>query len=73
MNQEQGHSTDAATIAESTLAPDFGWDVAKAQKALLLAVLLELASIVPQLGWPLYGGVLLVLGSRIRWGCLKGA
>ena len=60
MNQEQGHSIDAATIAESTLAPDFGWDVAKAQKALLLAVLLELASIVPQLGWPLYvAGVLL--------------
>jgi len=51
--KHEGDKTNTLAV-ETELSPEFGWDVAKAQKALLLAVLLELASIVPQLGWPLY-------------------
>jgi hypothetical protein len=52
MNFDDAKSSAVETETES--AQPFGWDVARAQKGLLLAILLELASIVPQLGWPLY-------------------
>lgn len=32
----------------------YGWNVAKAQKALLLAVLLQIAGVIPNVGWVLY-------------------
>jgi hypothetical protein len=34
--------------------PVYGWNVAKAQKALLLAVLLQIAGVIPNVGWVLY-------------------
>lgn len=52
MNYNNEKTTSAEHDTGSPLLP--GWDVAKAQKGLLLAILLELASVVPQLGWPLY-------------------
>ena len=55
--------------AETESSQLFGWDVARAQKGLLLAVLLELASVVPQLGWPLYvAGVVLSYWSVYTMG-----
>jgi hypothetical protein len=56
-------SSDQGVPLVSTLderSPDYGWNVAKAQKWLLAAVLLELLSLTPMLGWPFYvAGVLL--------------
>jgi len=49
---EQEASAVISTLDERS--PEYGWNVAKAQKWLLLAVLLELASVVPVLGWPFY-------------------
>ena len=43
------HDADDANID-----PDYGWDIARAQKALLLAVVLEVGSLVPHYGWLLY-------------------
>ncbi|HEX8615513.1 MAG TPA: hypothetical protein VF800_29880 [Telluria sp.] len=34
--------------------PDYGWDVARAQKALLIAVLLQIGGMVPDYGWLIY-------------------
>lgn len=33
---------------------DYGWDIARAQKALLLAVVLEIGSFIPHYGWLMY-------------------
>jgi hypothetical protein len=33
---------------------DYGWSVARAQKGLLIAVMLQIGIIVPQVGWVLY-------------------
>ena len=34
--------------------PDFGWNVARAQKALLVAVMLQFGGIIPEFGWMIY-------------------
>lgn len=34
--------------------PDYGWGVARAQKALLIAVVLQMGGMVPKVGWIIY-------------------
>lgn len=38
----------------SNVNSGYGWNVARAQKALLLAVMLQIGGIVPDIGWILY-------------------
>lgn len=52
-------TTDGAS-QENPVAADYGWDVAKAQKALLIAVVLEAAALLPVVGrWLYFAGVAL--------------
>lgn len=44
----------AALDGDASIDPAYGWNVAKAQKALLIAVLLQIAGVVPEIGWVLY-------------------
>jgi len=40
--------------AAANVDPDYGWDIARAQKALLLAVVLQIGGIIPVYGWLIY-------------------
>jgi hypothetical protein len=58
LNPTDQNSPIVSTLDERS--PTYGWNVAKAQKWLLLGFVLELASMVPQLGTPFFVvGVLL--------------
>ncbi|MDQ1921881.1 hypothetical protein [Massilia pseudoviolaceinigra] len=45
---------------DAHIDPSYGWTVARAQKALLVAVMLQIGGMLPDYGWYLYmGGVIL--------------
>jgi uncharacterized membrane protein len=39
---------------DAAVDADYGWEVARAQKALLIAVMLEICGFIPQFGWMIY-------------------
>ncbi|SFV00342.1 hypothetical protein [Pseudoduganella namucuonensis] len=39
---------------EANIYPDYGWNVARAQKALLVAVILQIGGVVTDVGWLIY-------------------
>lgn len=55
---EKSSTLATSTVPDNTLdgdiGLDYGWNVARAQKALLLAVILEIGGIVPDIGWIIY-------------------
>jgi len=55
---EKYPQTAPAPLADNGIGdgvnPDYGWNVARAQKALLVAFILQLCSALSNPGWPLY-------------------
>ena len=57
MNEQNAHSPSPVTkddLSNTSPNDSYGWNVARAQKALLLAVLLQIGGMVPDVGWMLY-------------------
>lgn len=54
MDDHNPYLPPQAPLDDNPIDSDYGWDVARAQKALLLAVLLQIGGIIPQYGWLIY-------------------